>query len=402
MPERMGQRHFLFLQGPPGPLFRLLGERLRAEGHQVTRVNLSGGDAYDWPGDAIAYRGNFDGWSAFVDDLLQDRGITDVLLFGDCRPYHVSAHRMAEDRGVAIHVLEEGYIRPHWMTLEPMGVNGNSLLPRDPHWFLAEAAKLPPAAPVTPISASFGRRARDSYWYYHHVFLGKLRFPSYSAHRPGSLLLDGLGWLWKLGLRKFFPNRPSTRLPDLTDGQFFLFPLQLSADYQIRTHSAFPTMASAARYVIESFARHAPRDTHLLLKAHPLDSSFFNWSSFTRNMARGLRLQGRLHFVDGGDLDALSERARGMVCVNSTSATPALGAGTPVCALGDAVYSMPGTTHQGHIDSFWSNPTPPDERVYPAFRRVLLDRCLIHGGLASESAVATLIDSMVNRLLGRG
>jgi capsular polysaccharide export protein len=43
------ERRFLFLQGPPGPFFRLLGAALATRGHGVLRVNLNGGDAHDWP-----------------------------------------------------------------------------------------------------------------------------------------------------------------------------------------------------------------------------------------------------------------------------------------------------------------------------------------------------------------
>ena len=87
-----------------------------------------------------------------------------------------------------------------------------------------------------------------------------------------------------------------------------------------------------------------------------------------------------------------------MVCVNSTSATLALAAGSPVCALGEAIYNMPGLTFTGHVDEFWGNPVPPEPGLYGAFRRVLVDRCLVRGGLASESAVATLVKGMADKL----
>ena len=87
------------------------------------------------------------------------------------------------------------------------------------------------------------------------------------------------------------------------------------------------------------------------------------------------------------------------VCTrNSTSATLALAKDTPVCTIGEAIYDMPGLTHQGHLDSFWTRPMPPEPGLYAAFRRVLVDRCLVRGGLASESAVATLVEGMVARL----
>jgi capsular polysaccharide export protein len=135
-----------------------------------------------------------------------------------------------------------------------------------------------------------------------------------------------------------------------------------------------------------------------LVKVHPLDCSLFDWSRFVRQHARKLGLGGRLHFVDGGDLDAMVRQARGLVCVNSTSATLALAHDTPVCTLGEAIYDIKGLTHQGHLDSFWSNPTPPEPGLYGAFRRVLVDRCLVRGGLASESAVSALIESILDRL----
>lgn len=130
-------------------------------------------------------------------------------------------------------------------------------------------------------------------------------------------------------------------------------------------------MVSAASYIFESFAGHAPPEARLLVKAHPLECGFFNWPGFIRREAKRLGLQGRLFYVDGGDLERLAENAQGMVCVNSTSGTLALIVDTPVCVLGDAIYDMPGITHQGHLDTFWKTPTPPDPKAYDAFPRTM-------------------------------
>lgn len=392
------QRAFLFLQGPPGPLFRRLGEAMAARGIAVHRINLSGGDRRDWPDGAIDFRGRFSEWSVFLDKFLGEHDITDVLLFGDCRPYHVTAHGLAANRNIRTHVLEEGYLRPDWMTLEPEGVNARSTLSRDRNWFKQEAAGLPPEPQLPPITASFRRRARDAYWYYHHATFDWFRFPHYRSHRSGPIGLEAAGWIRKFLTRRSHEKLAEQVLEKLRDVPLFLLPLQLSGDYQIRAHSPFPDMQSAANYVIESFAAHAPAEAQLLVKAHPLDCSFFNWSGFVHRHARRLRLDGRLHYIDGGDLDSMVPMAQGLVCVNSTSATLALANGTPVCAIGEAIYDIDGLTHQGHIDTFWPEPKPPEPGLYPAFRRVLVDRCLVRGGLASESAVSILIDSMLERL----
>ncbi|HET7577143.1 MAG TPA: capsular biosynthesis protein [Sphingomicrobium sp.] len=389
---------FVFLQGPPGPLFEQLGAAIADTGTPVYRINLSGGDRYDWPNGAIDFRGRFADWPVFFDKFLREHRITDLVLFGDCRPYHVSAHGMAELRGVRTHVLEEGYLRPDWMTFELEGVNARSSLSRDKTWFRQEAMRLPGELPLPSITASFARRARDSYWHFHHVLDGRFRYPHYRSHRSGSILMEGFGWLWRFA-RSARRERAATKTVRMLDGKrLFLFPLQLSGDYQIRAHSPFADMQSAASYVIESFAAYAAPEDRLLLKAHPLDSSFYNWGKFVRRHANRLGLNGRLHFIDGGDLETLVKTARGLVCVNSTSATLALAAGTPVCTVGDAIYDMPGLTHQEHLDRFWGKPIPPEPGLYPAFRRVLVDRCLVRGGLASESAVNVLIGSILERL----
>lgn len=399
------QRHraFVFLQGPPGPLFRRLGSSIAATGTAVYRINLSGGDRYDWTDGAVDFRGRYSDWPVFFDNFLREKRITDLVLFGDCRPYHVSAHGMAAMRGVRTHVLEEGYLRPDWMTFELEGVNARSSLSRDKAWLWQQAMLLPAVSQDASITASFRRRARDSYWHYHHVLNGRFRYPHYRSHRSGSILMEGFGWMWRFARKGGRAKAAEAKLRGLQGKPLFLLPLQLSGDYQIRAHSPFPDMQSAAAYVIESFAAHADPHLHLLLKAHPLDSSFYNWAALTRRHAERLGLDGRLHFIDGGDLEDMVQTARGLICVNSTSATLALAADTPVCTIGDAIYDMPGLTHQRHLDTFWNDPTPPEPGLYRAFRRVLVDRCLVRGGLASESAVTTLVESMIDRLaLDRG
>jgi capsular polysaccharide export protein len=305
---------------------------------------------------------------------------------------------MASMRGLRTHVLEEGYLRPDWMTFEPEGVNARSTLSRDKNWFLTEALRLPPEPGLSPVTSAFQRRARDSYWHYHHVVTGLLRYPYYQSHRSGSIIIEGLGWLWKFYRERQRSRRAQEVLRFLEGRPMFLFPLQLSGDYQIRAHSPFPDMQSAANYVFESFAAHAPFETHLLVKRHPMDCSFFGWQRFVQQQSKRLGLGGRLHFIDGGHLDDMVGRSRGLICVNSTSATLALAQGVPVCTVGEAIYDIAGLTHQDHVDTFWKDPRPPESLVYSAFRRVLVERCLVRGGLSSESAVQTLIKSMLDRL----
>lgn len=392
-------RVFLFLQGPPGPFFRQLGEELARRGMGVHRINLNGGDRHDWRDGGRDYTGRSSSWPMFFDRYVRKHGVTDLVLYGDCRPMHMAAHRLARLRGIRIHVFEEGYIRPDWMTLERDGVNGYSRLVRDPEAIMKTAAALPPMPTLPRITASFNRRARDSYWYYHHVLTGRLRFPFYRSHRPHWILGEGFGWLYKFskaGRRARLAEETQRRL---SGKGYFLFPLQLTGDYQIRAHSPFGSMRIAVDYVLDSFAQFAPSDMMLLVKEHPLDCSFHNWRTFLRRRAQELGVADRVLHMDGGDLKDLAENAAGVVCVNSTSGTLALETGTPVIVLGDAVYDVPGITHQGSLDAFWRAPQRPNQALYEAFKKVLHARCLVRGGLASDSAVRVLLENSVARLL---
>lgn len=393
------RRSFLFLQGPPGPFFPNLAHRLSELGHVVHRINLSGGDRYDWRSAATNYRGTMGSWPIFFDRFLRAKQTTDVILYGDCRPVHQAAIRMAKLRGVRVFVFEEGYIRPDWMTLERDGVNGHSPFDRDPELILAASRWLPEIPDLPPITADFRRRARDSYWHYHHVVTGHLSFPFYRTHRSHSIVGEGLGWLMKFARSSRRARQAEKALEAIAGKKFVLFPLQLTGDYQIRAHSPFDSMPQAVDYVLDSFADHAAPDQLLLVKEHPLDASWRNWRRYLALRARRLGIGDRVVCIDGGDLQDLSTSAVGMVCVNSTSGTLALEAGIPVVVLGDAVYDVPGITHQSGLDRFWNEPECPDPELYAAFKKALHAKCLVRGGLASASATETLVDNSVERLL---
>jgi capsular polysaccharide export protein len=283
-------------------------------------------------------------------------------------------------------------------------VNGHSNVPRDPELLrlAARGLALPPRQ--TPIVASLRRRSRDTWRYFSRsVWAGvRLRYPFYRSHRPGSIIVEGFGWTFKYFAREWSARQARETLARIEDERYFLFPLQLTSDYQIRSHSPFASMAQAVDYVLASFAAHAPASLKLVIKAHPLDARFRGWGPFVAARARRLGLGDRLIHVNGGDLQKLAEASLGVVVVNSTSATFALARGIPVMALGKAVYALPGITHTGRLDDFWTDPQAPDPELYDAFQRVLHNTCLVRGGLASESATRILVRNSVERLLAAG
>lgn len=396
-------RRVLLLQGLMGPLFRRLGQGLVQAGHQVLKVNFNGGDRLFWglPG-GIDYRDTLEMWPRALQHLLSEQRISDVILFGDCRDYHSAAIAVCRELAIPVHVFEEGYVRPDWVTLEQGGVNGHSLLPRDPQWFRDQAAKLPAAPSHSRVPSSFRRRAMEGLLYNVADVLTRWYYPHWRNHRPWHPLVEGAGWLRKLGQGRSRRQDGEAMVRKITGSAvpYFLFPLQLDSDAQIRIHSPFVGLIDALKLVIESFASHASPEVRLVIKEHPLDNGVRNWRQDVEDIAAACGIGDRVDYLCWGDIEAVMHGARGVVTINSTSGTLGLAMGVPVVVLGDAIYDLPGITCQGGLDAFWTNPVPPDAATFEAWRRVLIDRCLIPGGFFSRAALDKVVEHAIARIEG--
>ncbi len=399
--QPLARRNILLLQGLMGPLFRRVGQSLRRDGYGVHKVNFNGGDRLFWRlPNGIDYRGSLEEWPEALERLISDRAITDVVLFGDCRPAHMIAITVCRDLHVPVHVLEEGYIRPDWVTLELGGVNGHSTLPRDPAWYRAQARALPPAPDHHPVPSSFRRRALEGVAYNAADLLTRWRYPHWENHRPWHPLVEGMGWMRKLRRRKAAAIRARALVARLEAKAtpYMLFPLQLDSDAQIRLHSPFAGILDALRLVIASFAAHAAPPLRLVVKEHPLDNGVRDWRQETAALAGLHGVADRVDYLESGDIVPIAQQAKGVVTINSTSGTLALVLGVPVIALGQAVYDIEGITFQGQLDDFWRDPGRPDAETFGAFCRVLIDRCLIAGGFFSEEALTKVTQGIIARL----
>ncbi len=398
-PAPQRRRAFLFLQGLPGPFFARLGDALAQTGASVDRINFNGGDQHDWHRTAIAWRGDAAGWPDFLCGVLAERAITDVILFGDSRPLHIAARALCADLAIPVHVFEEGYLRPDFVTLERGGVNGHSPLPRSLAAVRAAAATLPPIPELAAVPAAFGRRAVEASRYHAFSILMRPRFPRFRGHRPVSALAEGLGWLRRFAGAGAENRRTERALDAIKNRPYFVMPLQLDADSQLRIHSPYGAMAPALAQVIASFARSAPADTVLLIKQHPLDPALTDWRQLCDTLGAAHEIADRLVFIERGDIGDIVGNSRGLVTINSTTGTLALAAGIPVKVLGHAIYNILGLTAAGPLDHFWANPGQVDADAYQALRRVLVHRSLLHGGFHSETGLDLLVTGAAARLV---
>ncbi len=393
------QRTFLFLQGLASPFFAKLGRELLARGHRVRKVNLSLGDQLFWPFKATSYRGSAEEWRAFLSRHCREHGVTDVILFGDCRPYHRVAIALAEHRGFAVHVFEEGYLRPNWITAERGGVNGFSLLPRDPEVVRALGGAIEPP-PEAHFASSFVRRASWDVIYSIASAIGRPIFPAYSHHRPNHVFAEYAAWLRRIGRRRRARRHADAEVERAVarQGGYYLVPMQLDTDYQIRVHSRYGDLGEFLDEVFASFAAHAPAEAELVVKVHPLDSGLIDRERQVAGLVARHGLGTRVRLIDGGYLPTLLVEARGVVVVNSTVGTGALQAGRPTIALGPAIYDVAGLTYQGGLDGFWTEAPPPDPELFECFRKLIIQQTQVNGGYFSKTAIRMAVPGAADRV----
>ncbi|MGB0571058.1 MAG: capsule biosynthesis protein [Alphaproteobacteria bacterium] len=399
----MTKRRFLFLQGNSCYFFSHLGRALRDCGHGVMRINQCGGDRAFWPvGDATTdFRGRLSEFGAFVGEFIDANRITDLILYNDCRPAHRMAIKASRHSGVVVHIFEEGYLRPAWITLERGGLNGYTRLPDDPNWYRARARSLPPFR--APWFGEYGMKNRVLYDFRWQIgnYFWFFRYPHYRTHRPYPIWVEYASWLTRLYKMRRGGEEADQIVADLAASgrSYVLFPLQLDTDSQVRIHSPFGRLVPAIRAVISDFARNAPLDMTLVIKNHPLDNGLVAFQRAAEQQAADLGVADRVIYIDGGDLDMLIGHARGVVNINSTVGLSALCAGAPVIALGKAVYDIAGLTHHGPLATFWGDPARPDEALLKDFLAVLADCAMIPGSFYTEDGASVAADHALKRIL---
>lgn len=397
------RQHFLFLQGVCSPFFPALGQALRHRGHKVQKVNFSVGDSVYWrQGGTIPYRGPMSGLKDFYQIQYDKNKVTDIVLFGDCRPVHRPAIQLAKALGINVHVFEEGYFRPFWITLERGGVNGNSELSRDPEWYRKEAVGLPHFDNGQSFSSPFWKRAAYDVGYNFWAGANRIFHNGVRSHVPYSPLTEYIGYA-KRGARVKFNASSSRRaeahlIAEAKDAPFFLMPLQLATDSQIVHHSAYANMAEALYEAVASFARHAAPHTRFAAKIHPLDPGLVDYRTLLQTWARELGVADRVFFLDCGNLPALISHTAGVVTVNSTVGASALLHGKPTFAMGNALYNIKGLTFQDSMDRFWSNGRKPDAKLFKNFRDVVISKTQVNGGFYSSAGIRLAVKNSLEKI----
>jgi len=408
-------RRFLIVTAPFGPFGRALAEQLAAEGASVARMLFNAGDAAYWRrSGAQPYTGDVRRWPARLARMVQDQGLTDLIVFGEGGPYNqgvlsqaaklkaAAAARStrtgvetdaAEDAGTGarsaragveagpahplrIWVLENGYFRPDWITVEENGVNASSGLPRDRGSY---DPPIPEMLPTRPVGKILPHHVINISLYHAAQPLGRLVFRRYVYPYTQSPWLQFVGHVRRYLSLTFRSKSESDAQVIRARGPFFLACLQREGDAQLLRYSHYADNTAFLAEVLTSFARHADPETRLVVKNHPLDPGLVDLARMTHVLAVERGIADRVDFIDGGNLAALCRASSGMVVNNSSAALSALGFSTPVKVLGEAFFDIDGLTDQQPIDGFWTAPLPPEDDLYKRFKAHVINRTQVNG-----------------------
>lgn len=408
------KRHFpnkhcprvVLLQGPVGSFFRRAQDYLNANGFDAWRICFNAGDRlYARSEKTMHFSGAPESWRNWFNGLLRENGFDAVVLFGAERIVHRIAIECCEQAGVPVVCLEEGYIRPGYVTME---LGGNN-------WRSPIAGQLPPpdfnaprhAGPkAVPAPGSFSAMAWAAVKYFTVRAListpGERKLFHKQKRTPIS---EGFYW-FKNYYRKFAHvgrnYRISERLLEHHDKRFFIVPLQVHDDTQLgRAANSWNNQKLILKTIV-SFARNAPEDYQLVFKIHPMERGHTRDWNFVRQVSALNDVKDRVHVLDGGSLSLLTRHSAGMITINSTSGLSALHHGVPLAVMGKALYRHPDLAfcvERGmDLDRFWTCGFVAPEEVRHRYLSWIHHQCLVGGDFYAKDGMEAAIQALKGRL----
>ncbi|WP_198649932.1 capsular biosynthesis protein [Zobellella maritima] len=351
------------------------------------KLNFNGGDdAWPCAGTNTRYQGSLPDWPCYLAEFVNNHRIDAVFCYNDCREYHKAARQFCLARGLKLFVFEEGYLRPDYITLEQGGVNAHS------PWYGQLASLLTCQAPVDEhlhfsVAPTFNKRIYYAVRYYLNMQLDTGRFSHYVHHRHRPCWREATAWLrgWFTKLHHKPHDRcQQQRLIDHHSGRIFLMPLQVADDFQIRSHSPFKNVAQAINQILDSFSAHSAANDVLLLKHHPMDRGYSDYSRQIKQRCTRLGINNRVFYGFEFSLPELYRHCKGVVTINSTVGISALLHKVPTLTLGKALYDLPGLTSQCGLDTFWQRPEPVNYQLFTQLRYFLLSNTQVNGSFYGQ------------------
>ncbi len=393
-------RRLLFVGAPFGGFFRRIAKELEAQQSTIWRACFTGGDLLDTaPQNRIIFNGKNEDWPAFITDFMVKNHIDGVVTFNDALPRNHAALTCATKLGISRYVLENGYLRPHWVTLERNGVNGHSRLPRDPAYYEQHKS-------VQRSYTAFKFRMRPHVINTIKYFIASIVLSPFIAFDKSyygvSVWKQARGYIreyWWRMTHKEDETISEIEAVDHSKTKVFSFLLQKPGDLQLVVHSKYGSNNGFVKEVVESFANHAPKPSILIIKQHPLDYGIEKTPKMIKALIRDLGLETRVFFLRKTSIDIVLKQTDGMVTINSTGGLAAIENGLPVICLGTAFYDMEGLTFQHGLNRFWAQCQAPEAAWVHKFTSYLKSTSQLNGGFHTKQALDILMPQLVKMLL---
>jgi capsular polysaccharide export protein len=375
-------QRILFVSAPFGPFYKAVSRRLIRRGHHVWRVVWDGGDLIETPlGQQVIFRGDRSDWKEFIRRTIISRKISTVVTFNDTAPRNRIALNLARAMNINRFVVENGYLRPHWITFDRDGVNGYSELPKDATFYTSDKS-------AAAEHAEFPNRMRYHVFNTIRHFMGAMIFhpilPIVESYYGDPIVRQARGYFreysWRITHSEVEKIAAIEALKRSSGAKVFVTLLQKPGDAQLRVHSPYGKNTGFLCQVCSSFAKSAPGNSVLVVKQHPYDYGTEKLPKLFSRLVREFNLEGRAFYIRKTSIDVVLDNSDGLVTVNSTGGLTAIMRQLPVVCCGEAVFNMEGLTHQGGLDSFWTSPTKPDSKAVDAFVTYLKRYSQLNGG----------------------
>ncbi len=382
-------RKILIVQGDWEVGMSLLAQDLRDAGHEVHKVVFCAPDfIYKIRGFRThVFRRPLADFDTWLSELVNKEKFDTFFLYNHYRPFNGVAWDLAEKLDLGCYVFELGLIRPNCVTvfsrnsipLETIGQNWEKILSGE---FSPSAVAMPPELCKVSVTAKLIKHGTSFALSRYTAFL----FPNFVDQKRElgfwHHFKHGLIFLWRYMERVSDIEYDAIFSGELS-GKYYSVPLQVHSDTQIIKCSDFDSIEGFIMKVVDSFERHAPADTKLVFKVHPMDRGYKDY----RDLLDGLDQRlggGRILYVDRVSLAIMLSNSRGLVNINSSVGINGLKHHLPVITLGTAVYDLKDLTYQGSLDSFWTEATPPTKQRVRQFINLLMQTNQSYGVLSQR------------------
>lgn len=325
-------------------------------------------------------------WPQHLRELLVNRKIEAVFLFGDCRGIHKVAKSLCESLDIDLWCFEEGYFRPNFFTLEKNGVNYNSQLK---HTNPSSLQQLKINTSLISYPKRFFQMILAGFQYWLANVTQPNRYPHYTHHRDLNFIK---AVYWTRSFLRFlkykvteFPIRKLIK--NSSSASYFVVPLQVHDDSQITEHSDYQSIEEFIEEVLISFAEHVKETSCLdtvIIKHHPMDRGHVEYGSFISSLSDRLEISSQIVYVHDLALPEIFPHCKGCITVNSTYGMQSLLHNTPVITMGRCFYAKEGLTFQGTLKEFWRNPGSVNLELFNNYRSHVIASSQVNGCLYSK------------------